>query len=200
LCAVGARADERLSDRGRWLVQGALGYAWSNADARSDAVRMASREAWLSPSLIYFFRDHVGVGGYAGYLFRRELFNTHEVTWHAGGIGVQAAFELPIERRLGLLFLPALGYQRQRYAADQATYWASQDPIWQQPSRAVQVRGRYDAVELRLFAPLVFHATSSLGLGLGPSLSAEVYLHPRDGAGRFVHLRVGVMSWIGATF
>lgn len=58
-----ARADEpaRLTDRGRIMPGGSVGgYVASNQG--TGLYSYADCAAWLQPSLVYFVRDHIGLG------------------------------------------------------------------------------------------------------------------------------------------
>jgi hypothetical protein len=104
VCAMSARADApRLSDQGRLLISGAVGGAYSNDDESPGLTAYPDWAVWIAPSLLYFIRDRLGVGGYVDYGFeRRPLLQSVLFSEHVLGLGVQGASELVLTPRLGL--------------------------------------------------------------------------------------------------
>lgn len=198
-----------MSDRGRWLVAGAVSASVSNNDGhRSSLTALPPRwDVQAAPSGIYFLRNRVGLGGYAGYAYMSDPYSDIIVKMHGLTVGVQAGFELALAPRLGWMFFPSAGYLRRFITVDDnaSVYFSSTSEgarTQQRSSLNARISGHHDILQFGLFAPLVFHVSESLGFGLGPELAVDWYLnmHDRDTDERLVHVRLRVGTWIGASF
>ncbi|MDB4985195.1 MAG: hypothetical protein JWN04_373 [Myxococcaceae bacterium] len=192
----------RLTDRGRLLLAGSFGGYWSNNADSPGLTRYPTWSVWTSPSLLYFVRDRLGLGAYLDYSYRKLPGAIVSETRQELGGGIQAAYELAFTHRLGWLLTPQLGYERRwRTASDGTDPPASR--VWQQrsPLRIIS-QPRFDQLRCALFAPIVYHVSDSVGIGLGPWLYWDFYIRPRDldDGSRYQHLRVGASSWIGGSF
>ena len=217
-----ARADDtqvgqaRFSDEGRLLVAGALSGHWSSSSAVSDDWAIS-----IQPSLAYFVRDRIGLGLMPGYStgsaptsgpFDSSRF--HEVS-----LGVYGIFDVALAERVSLLLIPTLGYAYRKLNRS--------NPLFASPTVTGSLSApsflpdERDSVALTVHLPLVYHASSSVVLGLGPYFSFERVVGGVDqrvvtsnadnsvpidfaGSNPFSPERntfhVGVSSFIGASF
>lgn len=201
----------RMSDRGRHMLEGALGGSWSNEDEPGPFDRAPVWSAYAQPSWVYFVRDRVGVGAYLGYRIARVSTGIDRETWlqasaspsrdsgaqawkgplqHDLSAGISAAFELFESGRLSLFARPYVGVSVYFREVRALRYTDSPfDPV------GLASRRRHDArAQLGLRLPLVYQVSSAIGLGFGPDLLWE------NLAGGFDNVRLGVSSWLARTF
>lgn len=201
-----ARAETapRLTDRGRTMLAGSLGGFWSNNDRGPGLVVYPRWAVWLSPSALYFVRDRLALGGWAHYGYQRLTGAAFTRVESELGAGVQAAYELALAPRLGLLLVPQLGYLRHWRSLEEPPVFAGGAGRTQQqrsPLAQQQLTGTEDQLQLALSAPLLVHVTDSVAVGFGPYLRWDYYIQARDwDGGRYGHLRVGASTWIGGSF
>lgn len=214
--AVHAQAPEaapsaRLSDRGRQMVEGALGGSWSNESEPGFFDRSPVWSVYAQPSWLLFIRDRIGLGAYAGYQVRRPSTGLDPETamqapqdlsgqpvpkiWiapieHDFSAGVSAAFELALSGRVSLFVRPYLGMALLRREVNSFRWSpaASSGVVLQQVTR---LDWRSQA-GVRL--PLVVQVSSHVGLGFGPNFVWE------NLAGEFNSVRLGFTSWIARSF
>lgn len=186
-----APAARRLTDRGRWLLSGAVGGSWSND--RADWI--GALEHWRvygTPAATYFARDRIGVG----LAVSASASDTVQpfVGYRDYGLaaGVEAAFEIPLGTRLGLLFRPFVGYQQQwrDYRLDPSLL----QPLSTYPgddSRPLpgSDRAQLGYVRTWLGLQLLVHLSSSVALGVGPDIWADFIVRSDDSpvVGRFAN-------------
>jgi hypothetical protein len=160
----------RLTQRGRVSLDGQLRFQWST-DSPTNYGSIPEWRFGVHPSLVYFLRDNIGVGGAVGGGFtqgrtsRSELYKDRDVT-----VGAQAVWALPLAARWSLMLRPFVGYLRQ---------WAYRD-VDSVNDGAFRVHYTLDYLRLMLAAPFVFACAKNLGLGMGPELLVDVFLHRRS--------------------
>lgn len=198
-----AQDAHRLTDRGRTLLAGSFGLTWSNNEESPGVTRYARWAAWVSPSLLYFVRDRLGVGGFVNYeyaVFPSMLFARRE---RALGFGAATAYELALAPRLGLLLSGQLGLQRRWRKIDEPFGRAGGRQTQQQsPLASPSLEGTIDSMRMGLVVPLLLHLNDSIAMGIGPYFFWDHYFAPTDpnGGARYNLLRTGVSSWIGGSF
>lgn len=204
--ASGAAAQDapRLTDRGRTLLAGSFGVTWSNSEESPGPTRDARWAAWVSPSLLYFVRDRLGIGGYLHYeaaVFPGVIINRRE---RVLGLGAQSAYELELAPRLGLLFTGQAGVQRRWRQVDEPTAAGAerQDNSQRSPLASPSLAGIADSIRVGGLVPLLFHLNGSIAIGIGPYFFWDHYFAPTNpnGGARYNLLRAGVSSWIGGSF
>ncbi|MEY2935519.1 MAG: hypothetical protein RL033_6268 [Pseudomonadota bacterium] len=196
-----AQGAPRLTDRGRTLLAGSIGVTWSNDHQSAGVARWA---AWVTPSLLCFVHDRLGIGGYLHYeyaAFPGLFFDRRE---RVLGLGAQSAYELVLAPRLGLLLTGQLGLQRRWRTIDEPTAEGAdpQDNLQQSPLSSPSLAGKIDSIRMGGLLPLLLHLNESIGVGIGPYFFWDHYFTPTDprGGARYNLLRAGVSSWIGGSF
>lgn len=209
--AAEVRTVPRLSDRGRQMVEGAVGGSWSNESEPGFYNRSPVWSVYAQPSWLLFVRDRVGLGLYVGYEVRRpstgldrELASQSPQDlsgpplppiWqapieHDVAAGVSAAFELVLGGPVSLFVRPYLGLswrtrERNMFGLDPGA------PSGVAVRQVTQVDRR---TQVGVRVPLVVQLSSHVGLGFGPDFLWE------NLAGDFNAVRFGFTSWIARSF
>jgi hypothetical protein len=193
-----ARADlpPRLTDHGRLVPGGSVG-GFVASTGGPGLYGYADSAVWLQPSVIYFIRDRIGIGGYVGYDFMRREVSLETNTGHGVSAGVIGAWELALGPKLGLLSMLQLGYLQRFVHRDGLDDFESAYDF--EPS----ADSRLGQVVIAGSLPFLIHASSSVAFGLGPTVRWAPYVlasseYPR--ATQFRPLQVGASSWIGVSF
>lgn len=179
LGTMAARADSvpapktpRLTDRGRLVLSGSVGGSWSN-DHSGLYGALKHWSVYGRPSALYFLRDGIGLGlvlsggasstrgSYASY---RDL----DVAF-----GPEAAFEIALGSRLGLLWRPFVGYLQQW--RDEETGELIEDLNSGALTPASRARG-VGYVRTWLSLQLLFHLSPSVAIAAGPDVWADFFL------------------------
>lgn len=179
-----ASDGSHFTSRGRRLVSGNITGGYSDV---TQAGGTPGPSWWLSvsPGLLYFFRENLGLGGFTSVtLAQTTRGDTKNLT---GGVGVRGLYDWRIADRLSLLFIPQAAFT-----------WLRSDTN----DDSTSARG----LELSLVMPLTYHASSSVALGIGPFVSALRLFSAQNRSdfddtvsptgGRLV----GITSYIGYSF
>jgi hypothetical protein len=209
--AAEAAPSARLSDRGRQMVEGALGGSWSNESEPGFFNRTPVWSVYAQPSWVLFVRDRIGLGVYAGYQVRRPSTGLDPETamqapqnlsgqpvprfWiapieHDFSAGFSAAFELVLSGRLSLFVRPYLGMALRRREVNRL-FWS---PGAANGIALGQVTRLDWQSQVGMRLPLVVQVSSHVGLGFGPDFLWE------NLAGNLNSVRFGFTSWIARSF
>lgn len=179
LAAGSASAQEpRLSDRGRLLIAGELGGWWQNHD---------NWHVGIGPSLAYFVRDRMGLGGYLTYENGRQGWPGTRLRSYQ--LGVASVNELALGARLGLWLDLHAGYlHRDQDGVPTFNLF----PTAGEPTGvSAFTTGSKHWARFGLFVPLVYQLNHHVGVGIGPDLAID--WSPKDAA---VDVQVGLKTWI----
>lgn len=200
---------QRLSDRGRQIVDGSLIGSWSSGNEANSLFPASNVSVSLQPSWLLFVRDRIGLGAYAGYRYARGSFAHPFVSdlglppsaWHYRdnelSAGITSALELYESGRFSLFLRPYLGL---------AVRWREHDVLELSQAEAPfagdgvsTFSRRQQARDVRLQAgfriPFTYQISSALGLGLGPD-----FLWQNLFDGHFNAYRIGISSWLARSF
>jgi hypothetical protein len=181
--ASSARADERLSDRGRVLIAGTVGGWWAN------------RDDWhihVDPSASYFLIDRLALGGYLGYSDRRTA--PYGLRQRDFSLGVQAVGDLPLGKHVSWFAVAKVGYTYRRgdhYPALGVPGLPSEDQFNDGFGYSAFTPIRH-YVNFGLFLPFVVQFNEHVGLGFGPDI--QIDWPPADYYS--IDVRLGLATWI----
>jgi hypothetical protein len=174
-----------FTSQGRSLVSGRLAGAYTEA---TPVGGYPGPSWWLSisPGLLYFVRERVGLGAFTSISVSRAT--RVDATVLTLGVGAQALYDWRLADRVSLLIAPYLAYRLGR------NEW-----------REVSVG--QSGLELGVSLPLTYHASSAVALGLGPSVSSlwqfaasQRGVEPGTLVDSSGGLTVGLNSFIGYSF
>jgi hypothetical protein len=207
--AQDASQTARFSDRGRTLLAGSVSGHWSSRDYGADAWQVS-----LQPSLAHFVADRIAVGLMPGYSTGESETALSSRRFHEASLAVYGIYDLPLAEKLSLLLIPTLGYsyRKQEQAAPEITLQGA--PPSNLTTLSVPPDTRH-TLRVTVHLPFVYHASSSVVLGIGPyflydrmlgavayssssELEAYVAYSPFSPDRNRVH--VGLSSFIGASF
>lgn len=174
------RPAPHLTSEGRWLVSGTIGGFWSNDTSRA----LAYPSWWITaqPSLLYFLRERIGLGGFLTYGASKYSFDTRTSQY---GLGLGAAFDIALSPRTSLMLRPRLGFVRQVWETHPRAP-SSINPVFPELTTSL--------VRLDVDASLLFHMSDSVAFGFGPNVWHDFFI---DGGGR---TQIGLSSNILASF
>ncbi|MDB4975557.1 MAG: hypothetical protein JWN48_3898, partial [Myxococcaceae bacterium] len=119
----------------------------------------------IKPSVAYFVRDRIGFGLMPGYSTGTQGSLYGDDRFHQGSIEAYGVFDVPLAERLSLLAIPSLGYAFRKERDTVPTFVRVLGSSSVVPSEVETKRHHF---QLTVHLPLVFHASSSVVLGLGP--------------------------------
>jgi hypothetical protein len=181
----------QLTRRGRVALDGQARFQWSN-DQPTIWGNIPEWRLGVHPSLVYYVRDNIGVGGAVGGAFTRgRTSNFESWTDREASVGLQSVVAFPLAARWSLMLRPFMGYVRQW--SEREAPGANDGPV--------KLRQTLDYMRFMVSTPFVFACSKYLGVGMGPELLVDVFLHrsaspteiyPKSGKGARVQLGFNV--------
>ena len=203
--------DGRATDRGRKMIGGSLGAAWSNDSSDVPWPSFRTWDVYLAPDLTYFVRDGVGIGGYVGGSYGYEHSPSGAFEYAVRDVqtsfGLSALFELPLGTHTSLLAITRAGYGRRWVRLVDSEYEGDVNAPGRnirenQTLLAFKEAIEYDTHTLRaaLILPFAFHLSDAVLLGLGPDAWVEQLFGQSARNTPRTLFSVGVSSWLGYSF
>lgn len=160
--------------RGRVILTGNIGGAWSNDDAPMSSLGKYYR--WhlaMTPGAIFFPSPRVGLGAFVG--FQLGAAESPPIRVRRSGMvaGARVAFPLILSQSTSLMPWIWGGYRRET-VDHRGEVTVGPGLVIDYPADRLQL------VATGLLLPLLWHPSSSVAIGGGPAFTAEFFLRDRE--------------------